>query len=144
VGVGEPNTHDGPILTLTTDNRLRDTEGGDMRRYLVEVGMGTDLHHPDPTKCAVRAVRDAIYHCSMLGLKECNLLQSIKDMYVKIKICVPFPEKVDRDAVLKEIPYGQRELEVADGGLLEEGSLLRDGKRDNIMVAVAAVTVMVP
>jgi len=108
------------------------------------VGMGSDFHHPEPTKCAVRAVRDAIYHCSMLGLSECRLVSSIREMHVKIKVCVPFPEKVNREEVLREIPYGEKELEVADGGLLEEGSLLAGGERDHIMVAVAAVTVMVP
>jgi hypothetical protein len=26
-----------------------------MRHYLIELGMGTDLHKPDPTRCALRA-----------------------------------------------------------------------------------------
>ena len=37
-----------------------------MRTYLIEIGMGSDLHHPEPTKCAVRAVQDAITRCSMV------------------------------------------------------------------------------
>ena len=115
-----------------------------MRKYLIEVGMGSDFHHPDPTKCAVRAVTDAIYHCTMVGLGECQLLSSMKEMVVKIKVGVPFPEKVDQEEVLKVIPFGKREIEVVEGGLLEEGSRLKDGTRDHIMMAVAAVTVMVP
>ena len=115
-----------------------------MRKYLIEVGMGSDFHHPEPTKCAVRAVTDAIYHCTMVGLGECQLLSSINEMMVKVKVGVPFPEKVDQEEVLKVIPFGKREIEVVEGGLLEEGSRLKDGTRDHIMMAVAAVTVMVP
>lgn len=115
-----------------------------MRHYLIELGMGADLHKPDPTKCAVRAVRDAIHRCSMLGLFECDLLSDIKQMAVKVKIAVPFPDQVDTQAVLNEIPYGQRDIEVVPGGLLEEGSRRKDGSRDTVMVAVAAITVKVP
>lgn len=115
-----------------------------MRRFLIEIGVGTDLHDPDPTKCAVRAVKDAIYRCSMLGLYECGLVSSLNDLCIKIKIGVPFPEKLKKEAVLKEIPFGTKEIEVEAGGLLEEGGPHKDGVRDNIMIAVAAITVMVP
>ena len=115
-----------------------------MRKYLIEIGMGSDFHHPDPTKCAIRAVTDAIYHCTMVGLHECQLLSSMKQMSVKVRIGVPFPDQVDKDEVLKMIPYGQREIEVVEGGLLDEGSLKKDGTRDNIMIAVASLTVFVP
>jgi uncharacterized protein (TIGR02058 family) len=115
-----------------------------MRKYLIEVGMGSDFHHPDPTKCAVRAVTDAIYHCTLVGIRECELVSDMKEMMVKVKIGVPFPEKVDKEEVLKVIPYGKREIEVVEGGLVEEGSRMKDGTRDRIIVAVAAVTVMVP
>ncbi|MBE0616975.1 MAG: Lin0512 family protein [Proteobacteria bacterium] len=115
-----------------------------MRHYLIELGTGTDLHKPDATKCAVRAVRDAIGRCSMVGLFECGLVTDIQQMTVKVKIGVPFPDQVDTEAVAREIPYGQSEIEVVPGGLLEEGSRRRDGSRDKVMVAVAAITVMVP
>ena len=115
-----------------------------MRHYLIELGMGSDLHKPDPTKCAVRAVKDAIYRCSMVGLFECDLLANINDMHVKVKVAVPFPDKVDTGEVLKQVPYGEREIEVVEGGLLEEGSLRKDGSRDHVMVALVAITVKVP
>ncbi len=111
-----------------------------MRKYLIETGTGTDFHDADPTKCAVRAVRC----CTLIGLHECQLISSKKEMAVKIKIGVPFPEKVIQQEVLNVIPFGKKEIEVVEGGLLEEGSLLKDGTRDHIMMAVTAVTVMVP
>ena len=115
-----------------------------MRKYLIEVGMGSDFHRPDPTKCAVRAVTDAIYHCTLVGVHECDLVSDMGEMMVKVKIGVPFPEEVDKEEVLKVIPHGKREIEVVEGGLVEEGSLRKDGTRDRIILAVAAVTVMVP
>ena len=115
-----------------------------MRRFLIEVGMGADFHKPDPTKCAVRAVKDTIYRCTLVGLYECKLISSMKDMRVKVKISVPFPDQVDKDEVLEVIPFGQKEIAVESGGLMEDGHLRKDGSRDKIMVAVAAITVMVP
>ena len=115
-----------------------------MRTYLIEVGMGADFHKPQPTKCAVRAVKDTIYRCTLIGLYECKLITSMKQMVVKVKIGVPFPEQVDQDEVLKVIPFGQKEIVVEDGGLMEEGHLRKDGSRDKIMIAVASITVMVP
>jgi uncharacterized protein (TIGR02058 family) len=51
---------------------------------------------------------------------------------------------VIQEEVLNVIPFGKKEIEVIEGGLLEEGGLLKDGTRDYIMMAVTAVTVMVP
>ncbi len=115
-----------------------------MRNYLIELGMGTDLHKPEATRCAIRAVKDAIQRCSMLGLFECGLLQDIADMKVKVKIGIPLPEEVNQEEVLKTIPFGSKEIQVVQGGLLEEGSLRRNGTRDHVMVAVASITVSVP
>ncbi len=115
-----------------------------MRKFLIETGTGTDFHDADPTKCAVRAVTDAIRRCTLIGLHECQLISSSEEMTVKIKIGVPFPEKVIQQEVLNVVPFGKKEIEVVEGGLLEEGSLLKDGTRDHIMMAVTAVTVMVP
>lgn len=115
-----------------------------MRRFLIEVGMGADFHKPEPTKCAVRAVKDTIYRNTLIGLFECELISNMKDMLVKIKIGVPFPDQVDKKEVLKTIPFGQKEIAVESGGLLEEGHRRKDGSRDKIMVAVASITVMVP
>ena len=116
-----------------------------MRKFLIETGTGTDFHDADPTKCAVRAVTDAIRRCTLIGLHECQLISSKKEMAVKIKIGVPFPEKVIQQEVLNVVPFGKKEIEVVEGGLLEEGSLLKDGTtRGHIMMAVTAVTVLVP
>lgn len=115
-----------------------------MRKFLIEIGTGSDFHRPDPTRCAVRAVQNAIRHCTLVGINECDLVSNMQDMLVRIRIGVPFPEEVDTEEVLKVIPHGRREIEVVEGGLIEEGGLKKDGSRDSIIVAVAALTIMVP
>jgi uncharacterized protein (TIGR02058 family) len=33
-----------------------------LKRMVLEIGMGTDIRGADPTKAAVRALRDALWH----------------------------------------------------------------------------------
>ncbi len=33
-----------------------------LKRMVLEIGMGTDIHGADPTKAAIRALRDALWH----------------------------------------------------------------------------------
>ena len=35
------------------------------KRVVTEIGMGTDIRGTDPTKAAVRALRDALWHNSL-------------------------------------------------------------------------------
>ena len=59
-----------------------DVDLPDWRRYLLEVGTGIDLHGEDETKAAQRAVKDAISHASMIGLRE--ILKMKKELYAII------------------------------------------------------------
>jgi len=52
----------------------------DWRRYLLEVGVGIDLHGEDVTKAAQRAVKDAISHSSMIGLREILRIKGKQDL----------------------------------------------------------------
>ena len=84
-----------------------------LRRCLLEVGMGVDLHGKDPTKAAQRALRDALWHCS-LGFP--SVFGTGPDsMHVDVTIGVPQPEAVDGEAVLNVLPYGQRRIAVVQG-----------------------------
>ena len=40
------------------------------RRFLIEIGTGADLHGGDMTKAAQKAVKDAMSHCCMAGIRE--------------------------------------------------------------------------
>lgn len=115
-----------------------------IKRFVVELGYGTDLHGCDVTKAAKRAVRDAISRSCLCGLFEILGMKDPGRMHVALKIACPKPEEIDAEQVLKEIPFGCRELEVVAGGLSVRGlELPALGAGDSIIVAVAALTVSV-
>jgi len=114
------------------------------RKLLVEVGLGIDQHGQDPTKAAVRAVKDAISRVCIPYLVEKG-----KEFAVFIEIGVPRSREVKREEVMGALPGGEcyRILgaEIREGGLSAECiGLERLGDRSSDMIiAVAAVTVMV-
>ncbi len=115
-----------------------------MRRFIVELGMGADLHGGDVTKAAMRAVRDAVSRSCLCGLFEVAGLKSPDDMSVRLKVCCPTPERLDRERVAGSVPFGRVELEVREGGMVTEGLHLPQlGEGSSIVVALASLTVCV-
>jgi uncharacterized protein (TIGR02058 family) len=102
---------------------------------VVEIGMGTDIRGNDPTKAAVRALRDALWHNS-LGIAEVLGLP-VDAMRVEVRIGVPRPEAVDKAAVLAVLPHGSGTVEVVEGGL----AIPNDTGTDVTLVAHAAAIV---
>ncbi len=76
-----------------------------LKRVILEMGTGNDLHGGDYTKAAVRAVQDALHHSS-LGMSRALGLDS-KSMQVEVTIGVQQPEKVDAAVVKASLPRGQ-------------------------------------
>jgi len=115
------------------------------KRFIVELGMGADLHGQDATKAAVRAVKDAISRSCLCGVVEIVALEDLNDMHVTVTVGVPMPEQVDGEAVLEAIPFGRKEIQVVKGGLSVPGLCLPElgDKCEDIVVANAAVTVWV-
>lgn len=116
-----------------------------LQRYVVELGVGTDLHGQDVTKAAVKAVRDAISRSSLCGLREVLHMKNLNDMVVKVNIAAPYPEHVRTEEVLAQIPFGKKEIEVHKGGMEVEGMLVPElgNSADRILVVNAGVTVYV-
>ena len=73
-----------------------------IKRCLLEMGMGVDLHGRDFTTAAQRAVQNALWHNSLPFLKHFG--SGPDSMRVDITIAVPEPDKVDGDAVLSALP----------------------------------------
>src|SRR5512146_122083 len=93
-----------------------------MKRFIVEIGMGIDLHGQDATKAAQRAVRNAVEHNSLPGLREVGGITEPNQMIVDVLIAVPVaPEQVNTDAVLEMLPYGKKSIRVVSGGMLVSG-----------------------
>jgi uncharacterized protein (TIGR02058 family) len=83
--------------------------------YVLEFGMGVDLHGEDSTKACCRAVFDALRHSSL------PLLQDIRarggEMMVEATIAVPNASSVDLEVVRKEFPHGEVSVKAVEGGL---------------------------
>ena len=114
------------------------------------MGSGTDQHghENDCTNAAVKAIKNAISNNCLTGLTEiCGLREPKKllKMKVHVKIGAPYPNKINRDKVLKAIPFGVKSLEVVKGGLVAEGIMIKElGDTSNEMIICnAAVTVSI-
>jgi uncharacterized protein (TIGR02058 family) len=115
------------------------------KRFIVEFGMGTDLHGQDVTKASCRAVKDAISRSCLCGLQEILALPRLDDMVVEVMIATPYPDRVDQETVLFEIPFGHKTIKVVEGGLAVPTLFdeLQGDINEDTVVAVAAVTVWV-
>ncbi|MDP6708101.1 MAG: Lin0512 family protein [Alphaproteobacteria bacterium] len=86
-----------------------------LKRVILEMGTGNDLHGGDYTKAAVRAVEDAIHHSSL------SLIRSLEvdpaTIRVDVTIGVQQPDRVDAEAVKAALPVGQVSVSVVKGGL---------------------------
>ena len=85
------------------------------QKMVLEIGMGTDIRGGDPTKAAVRALRDALWHNSLSVADAAG--QPVDAMRVEVTIGVPHPEEVDQAAVLAVLPHGTGTVTVVEGGL---------------------------
>jgi len=116
------------------------------KRLIIEMGMGIDQHGQDPTVAAARAVRNAIAHNALPGVWEVAGLGHPNDMIVEVQVGVPFPDRVRQEEVLAVLPFGQKTLTVEAGGMVVAGRAIPelDDQNDDMYLAVAAVTVLVP
>ncbi|WGV28777.1 Lin0512 family protein [Halotia branconii] len=115
------------------------------KRLIIEMGMGIDQHGQEPTVAAARAVRNAIAHNALLGVWEVAGLSNPDEMIVEVKIAVPYPEQVREAEVLAVLPFGKKSLSVEFGGMVVQGRAIAslNDKNDEMLIAIAAVTVLV-
>ena len=76
-----------------------------LKRFILEMGTGNDLHGGDYTKAALRAVQDALHHSSLAFIRSLGL--NSKEMQVEVTIGVQEPAKVDADQVKASLPWPQ-------------------------------------
>ncbi|NEO16513.1 MULTISPECIES: Lin0512 family protein [unclassified Moorena] len=115
------------------------------KRLIIEMGMGVDQHGQDPTVAAARAVRNAIAHNALPGVWEVAGLEHPNQMIVEVQVAVPYPEQVREDEVLAVLPFGQKTLSLESGGMVVQGRAIPElnDKNDEMLIAVAAITVLV-
>ena len=86
----------------------------EMKRLILEMGMGADLYGEDYTKAACRAVDDAIRHSSLILFRSLDLDSA--QMQVNVTIGVQHPDAVDGDVVAAKLPRGKAVVTVVHGG----------------------------
>jgi uncharacterized protein (TIGR02058 family) len=106
-----------------------------LKRVILELGSGNDLHGSDYTKAALRAVQDALHHSSLSMIRSLGV--DSKQMKVEVTIGVQQPDKVDKEAVKASLPHGQVTVKVVKGGL----DVPNDDGSDTAVIAAAAIGV---
>jgi uncharacterized protein (TIGR02058 family) len=115
-------------------------------RLFIEIGTGVELHGQDPTRAAAKAVRDAVSRvCFGMGLRETFRQRGHQDSIISVLVGVPHHERVNKEEVLKMIPYGEKDIRIVEGGLVAKGHFdpASGDKSDDIYIANAAITVLV-
>ncbi len=111
----------------------------------IQTGMGVDVHGQNVTKASVRAIKNAIHSNSMPGIREILPEQSLDNMKVNIKLAVPRDkDSLDYEEVKQAIPYGQKSVEVMDGGMITTSGIeLKDKEDKNDLMYIVNVSVEV-
>ena len=86
-----------------------------MQRFIIEMGMGNDLHGQDYTKAAGRAIEDALRHSSIPMFGALGF--SHDAMRVQVTVAVAEPDRVDCAALADRLPRGRAEVRAVKGGL---------------------------
>jgi uncharacterized protein (TIGR02058 family) len=104
-----------------------------LKRIILEMGTGNDLHGSDYTKAALRAVQDALHHSSLSVVRSLKL--DPNSIHVEVTIGVQQPARVDAEKVRASLPRGTATVKVVKGGLDVPG----EGSHDPIVIASAAI-----
>ncbi|MET4700432.1 uncharacterized protein (TIGR02058 family) [Constrictibacter sp. MBR-5] len=86
-----------------------------LKRVILEMGAGNDLHGGDYTKAAVRAVQDALHHSSLTFIRSLGIDKN--ELHVDVTIGVQKPEQVDTEKVKATLPVGRITVKAVKGGL---------------------------
>ena len=108
------------------------------QRFIIEVGMGNDLHGQDYTKAAKRAIEDAIRHSSIPLFGALGLDHTA--MRVQVTVAVQNPEAVDVEALKSGLPRGQANVTATHGGL----DITNPDSGDITVIAAASVEAFLP
>lgn len=115
------------------------------KRFIIEMGTGVDQHGQDVTEAATRAVKDAVARVCLIGLLELIELKELGAMQLEVLVACPRPDEVNSSLVLEALPFGQKRINVVEGGMIVHGHRAPNmgDTTDEIIVANAAVTVYV-
>ena len=109
-----------------------------LKRCLIEIGCGVDLHGSDSTKAAQRAIADAFARNNISFYTLARTFRAdLGSMEIDATVGVPRPETVDRQVVLAGLPGGNTKLKIEEGGL----RVPDEAGTDATVIASAAIVV---
>ena len=117
------------------DGRDERTKSMTRKRMVIEMGMGTDIRGKDYTKAACRALKDALWHNSLVIADIMGV--DVDSMWVEVRIGIPQTEKDNVQEVLSILPHGTGQVSCVKGGLEIENT----NRNDVTIIANAAAIV---
>ena len=109
-----------------------------LKRVILEMGTGNDLHGLDYTKAAKRAVQDALHHSSLALFRSLKI--DPNEMQIELTLAARNPEAIDLDAVAATLPYGTVTARAVRGGL----DVPDPETGDTCVIVNAGVVVLLP
>ncbi len=108
------------------------------QRFIIEMGMGNDLHGMDYQKAAARAIEDAFRHSTLPIFETTGL--SHTNMRVQVTVGVQDPDKLDTEALASLLPRGRARVSATKGGQ----NVTNPETGETLVIATAAVEAFLP
>ena len=108
------------------------------QRFILEMGMGNDLHGMDYQKAAARAIESA-FRRSTIPMFETTPLAH-EDMRVRVTVGVQDPAALDTGALAAGLPRGRASVTAVQGGQ----NLFNPQTGETIVIATAAIEAFLP
>ncbi|MCZ4353169.1 Lin0512 family protein [Roseovarius aestuarii] len=108
------------------------------QRFIIEMGMGNDLHGMDYQKAATRAIEDAIRHSTLPIFASTGIATA--DMRVQVTVAVQDPDALDVTALAKGLPRGRATVKAVQGGQ----NVTNPETGETLVIATAAVEAFLP
>lgn len=108
------------------------------QRFIIEMGMGNDLHGMDYQKAARRAIEDAFRHSTLPIFGATGL--DHRDMRVQVTLGVQDPAQIDVDALAEMLPRGTASVSAVKGGQ----NVTNPDTGETLVIATAAVEAFLP
>ncbi len=108
------------------------------QRFIIEMGMGNDLHGMDYQKAAARAIEDAMRHSSLPMFEVLDIPHA--QMRVAVTIGVQDPSQLNTDALATLLPRGNATVTAVPGGF----NSTHPQTGNTIVIATAAIEAFLP
>ena len=108
------------------------------QRFIIEMGMGNDLHGMDYQKAAARAIEDAIRHSTLPIFQATGLDHT--QMRVQVTVGVQDPDALDTEALKSGLPRGRATVTATKGGQ----NVTNPDTGETLVIATAAVEAFLP